>query len=169
MGGSDGADAGAARLAWRAADEWRRLAEAREELNRTREELVRHQAMLVQVGDSVRTQFIEMEQKVAQIDAKQSNLGDIQMRLDQTRGELGQQYAQQQKWLISQKDQLQPTGVNNSGGAARGGALGSPGRPRSPRTGADKSLTPREQAALGRQQRQPGGAPTEATNELAKI
>jgi hypothetical protein len=51
-------DAAAARLAWRAADEWRRLKELREEMTRAREQLIDHQNVLAQAAAGVQQQYL---------------------------------------------------------------------------------------------------------------
>eukprot|EP00439_Symbiodinium_sp_Y106_P052750 s2120_g7.t1 len=61
-GGLNGlSKASVSRLAWSAADEWRRLAEVRSELERCRDQLAEHQAVLLHVGDAIHTEVDRLQ------------------------------------------------------------------------------------------------------------
>mmetsp|Transcript_20407 Transcript_20407/g.36560 ORF Transcript_20407/g.36560 Transcript_20407/m.36560 type:complete len:826 (+) Transcript_20407:64-2541(+) len=87
----------ASRMAWRAADEWRRLAEVREALERSREQLDEHQAVLINVGDAVQKEVERLQDWEKRMAGKQAELSEVERRLESTRAEISRQYLQQQR------------------------------------------------------------------------
>lgn len=94
-------DAVAARFAWRAVDEWRRLAEARNEMAKCRQALAEHQEVLLSVGDAVHQEFVQIEDQARSLSARKGQLGEVEARLDSLRVEMGWQYMQQQRWIAA--------------------------------------------------------------------
>mmetsp|Transcript_78506 Transcript_78506/g.139210 ORF Transcript_78506/g.139210 Transcript_78506/m.139210 type:complete len:861 (+) Transcript_78506:91-2673(+) len=92
-------DSAAARLAWRAADEWRRLGELRAEMAKCRENLVQHQAVLLSVGDAVHREYAQLEEKRRGLEADKQDITEVETRLDWFRADLTRQYKQQQRWV----------------------------------------------------------------------
>lgn len=92
-------DTAAARLAWRAADEWRRLGELRSEMAKTRENLMQHQAVLVSVGEAVHREYAQLEEKRRGLEADKQDITEVETRLDWFRADLTRQYKQQQRWV----------------------------------------------------------------------
>jgi len=151
-------DQAAMRLAWRAADEWRRLADMREDMARCREKLMDHQAVLCSVSDAVRKEYVTLEEQTRGMDLKQRELNETTSRLDDLRLDLGWQYTQQQRFHAAgehaagqgldrqtlEQQRWAETGLpysnvswqlddGISGGMSHGtGRPGSPGRPNSP-------------------------------------
>lgn len=136
-------------LAWRTADEWRRIQEARDEMARAREQLVEHQKVLLSVGDAVHHEYMHFKDKKRNNDCRGEELAMVEDRLDTLRADLGRQYAQQQRWQSSGYGDFvggggYPSSPSSRGrGGAYGGGLqlgggnasaryGSPGSPASP-------------------------------------
>lgn len=92
-------DTAAARLAWRAADEWRRLGELRSEMAKCRENLMQHQAVLVSVGEAVHREYAQLEEKRRGLEADKQDITEVETRLDWFRADLTRQYKQQQRWV----------------------------------------------------------------------
>lgn len=115
-------DTAAARLAWRAADEWRRLGELRSEMAKCRENLMQHQAVLVSVGEAVHREYAQLEEKRRGLEADKQDITEVETRLDWFRADLTRQYKQQQRWVSA--------GLAGDASATGGGRPGSPGRGR---------------------------------------
>merc|ERR1719352_30235 len=92
-------DTAAARLAWHAADEWRRLGELRSEMAKCRENLMQHQAVLVSVGEAVHREYAQLEEKRRGLEADKQDITEVETRLDWFRADLTRQYKQQQRWV----------------------------------------------------------------------
>lgn len=125
-------DTAAARLAWRAADEWRRLGELRSELARTRENLMQHQAVLVSVGEAVHREYAQLEEKRRGLEADKQDITEVETRLDWFRADLTRQYKQQQRWVNAGLDGPSAPGRGGGGDLSpqrgRGGGEFSPRR-----------------------------------------
>ncbi|CAE7673642.1 abpC [Symbiodinium pilosum] len=100
-------EASVSRLAWSAADEWRRLAEVRSELERSRDQLVEHQAVLLHVGDAIHTEVDRLQEWERNIKSREDELGDVEKQLEGMRSEIQKQYLTQKRLLetMSAKDQ----------------------------------------------------------------
>eukprot|EP00927_Polykrikos_kofoidii_P044330 TRINITY_DN38326_c0_g1_i1.p1 TRINITY_DN38326_c0_g1~~TRINITY_DN38326_c0_g1_i1.p1 ORF type:complete len:786 (-),score=154.78 TRINITY_DN38326_c0_g1_i1:60-2351(-) len=81
-------DAAAARLAWRAADEWRLLGEMREEMSRCRTALLEQQRALVTVGEAVHRQHLKVKESRQLLQSERDQLGQVEARLEWMRRDL---------------------------------------------------------------------------------
>mmetsp|Transcript_72072 Transcript_72072/g.134755 ORF Transcript_72072/g.134755 Transcript_72072/m.134755 type:complete len:867 (+) Transcript_72072:93-2693(+) len=91
--GGDAGTAAAARAAWRAADEWRALSDLRADFVRCREELMRHQELLVRVGDAVQREVGMLKEKERSVDTLREDLTQVEDRLAWQRRYLSGEYA----------------------------------------------------------------------------
>lgn len=87
------------RLAWSAADEWRRLAEVRSELERCRDQLAEHQAVLLHVGDAIHSEVDRLQDWERSIRVREDELGDVEKQLEGMRSEIQKQYLTQKRLL----------------------------------------------------------------------
>eukprot|EP00929_Paragymnodinium_shiwhaense_P003219 TRINITY_DN10364_c0_g1_i1.p1 TRINITY_DN10364_c0_g1~~TRINITY_DN10364_c0_g1_i1.p1 ORF type:complete len:767 (+),score=124.09 TRINITY_DN10364_c0_g1_i1:87-2387(+) len=78
-------EAAAARHAWRAADEWRRLAELRDEMSQVRASLLEHREALAMVGNAVHAEAINLQ---GQTMSDANDLAEVQSRLNWMRSDL---------------------------------------------------------------------------------
>ncbi|CAJ1410157.1 unnamed protein product [Effrenium voratum] len=92
-------EASASRIAWSAADEWRRLAEVRSELERCRDQLVEHQAVLLHVGDAIHSEVDRLQEWERGIRVREDELGDVEKQLEGMRSEIQKQYLTQKRIL----------------------------------------------------------------------
>lgn len=114
-------DTAAARLAWRAADEWRRLGELRSEMARCRENLAQHQAVLLSVGEAVHKEYQQLEDKRRGLEADKQDIAEVETRLDWFRADLTRQYKQQQRWVSAGLGGSATAAAAAGGGGAGGG------------------------------------------------
>mmetsp|Transcript_12192 Transcript_12192/g.27563 ORF Transcript_12192/g.27563 Transcript_12192/m.27563 type:complete len:895 (+) Transcript_12192:81-2765(+) len=91
--GEEAGAAAAARAAWRAADEWRALSDLRADFLRCREELIRHQELLVRVGDAVQREVGMLKEKERSVDTLREDLTQVEDRLAWQRRYLSGEYA----------------------------------------------------------------------------
>jgi len=96
-GSSGSSEESAARLAWRAADEWRHLTDAREALERSREQLDEHQAVLMNVGDAVLSEVERLQEWEKRIQGREASFSEVEKKLEGMRADLSRQYLQQQR------------------------------------------------------------------------
>ncbi|CAE6968139.1 unnamed protein product [Symbiodinium sp. CCMP2592] len=129
-------EASVSRLAWSAADEWRRLAEVRSELERCRDQLAEHQAVLLHVGDAIHTEVDRLQEWERNVKMREDELGDVEKQLEGMRSEIQKQYLTQKRLLetMSAKDEA----------------------PASPRQLAAASTTPRSSGRTGLSALSPG-------------
>lgn len=129
-------EASVSRLAWSAADEWRRLAEVRSELERCRDQLAEHQAVLLHVGDAIHTEVDRLQEWERNVKMREDELGDVEKQLEGMRSEIQKQYLTQKRLLetMSAKDEA----------------------PASPRQLAAASTTPRSSGRTGPSTLSPG-------------
>mmetsp|Transcript_66810 Transcript_66810/g.159883 ORF Transcript_66810/g.159883 Transcript_66810/m.159883 type:complete len:911 (-) Transcript_66810:104-2836(-) len=95
-GGTESA-AAAARTAWRAADEWRALSDLRAEFMRCRDGLLRHQQLLLRVGDAVQSEVGMLKEKERSVDTLREDLTQVEDRLAWQRRYLSGEYARRVK------------------------------------------------------------------------
>jgi len=100
-GFSDGSAQAAARLQWRATDEWRQLVDLRTELAKSREGLARYQAVLLRVAESVHREYTQLEESRRKLECDRQDINEVEARLDWMRGDFTRQYKQQQRWAVS--------------------------------------------------------------------
>lgn len=110
------------RLAWSAAEEWRRLAEVRSELERCRDQLVEHQAVLLHVGDAIHSEVDRVQEWERTVRLREDELGDVEKQLEGMRAEIQKQYLTQKRLLetMSGKEEGGRASVQPAAGTLKG-------------------------------------------------
>lgn len=101
LGDASRGDGPAAAAAWRAADEWRQLSEARAEIARAREDLRRHQEVLLSVGNAVHGEYMKVQDQDRGMAVRKAELEQVEDQLHSLRAELGRQYMHQQRQALA--------------------------------------------------------------------
>lgn len=86
--GQNTGDSASARMMQRAADEWRRLSLLRDEMERTRNALVDHQAALASASVAVQKQYMGMKERELRMHRGKEELEEVEARLHDLREEL---------------------------------------------------------------------------------
>lgn len=110
------------RLAWSAADEWRRLAEVRSEMERCRDQLVEHQAVLLHVGDAIHSEVDRLQEWERNVRLREDELGEVEKQLEGMRAEIQKQYLTQKRLLetMASKDEAGGASVQPAAGTLKG-------------------------------------------------